>query len=71
MTARTAAKLTMYLVKPLPVEIDEQEPARKAEVVPLLDPSQDQALINLNRITGLQFESYPKSLINGVDNAAD
>ncbi|MGI9286585.1 MAG: hypothetical protein ACR2P1_14460 [Pseudomonadales bacterium] len=54
----------MNLSRPLPVESVEQTPKRKAEVVPLFDPSLDQALENLNRITGLQFDSYPQSLVN-------
>ena len=55
----------MNLSRPLPVDIDEQTPKRNAEIVPLFDPSLDQALENLNRITGLQFDSYPQSLVNG------
>ncbi len=58
----------MNLSRPLPIETDEQTPKRKADVVQLFDPSLDQALENLNRITGLQFDSYPQSLVNG-DNA--
>lgn len=54
----------MNLSRSLQIDTEEQTPKHKAEVVPLFDPSLDQALENLNRITGLQFESYPQSLVN-------
>ena len=43
----------------------------KSNVVRLQDVCEKKALENLNRLTGLEFESFPVSLVNNTDTAAE